>query len=91
MYKLPSNTSTDLKLRLKGTDGRQWILVDWQVVYDGFTPDETMVYENYVPAEADADKFLTEMYGPWNIGPTIQGKAISQVRTKNLLKNLLTK
>ena len=78
-YKLPSDATKGRRKKTKGTDGRIWVLVDWQVVYGDVTPNDTMVYENYVPADEDANEFLNRTYGPWNIGP-LEGKAISQVR-----------
>lgn len=75
----PATDATQRDSQIKGTDGRQWVLVDWQVVYDYTEPDERMSYENYVPADEDADEYLTRTYGPWQLG-SYKGKALSQRR-----------
>lgn len=80
-YGLAVDASTDRKLRVKGQDGRWWILVDWQVVYGDMKPDDYMPYENYVPEEGDHDAFATSQWGPWG-DESWAGRAVTQVRLK---------
>jgi hypothetical protein len=59
--------------RIKGTDGRYWILVEWVVIYGENPVAMHKPYRNYVPEDEDAAVFLLNTYGPWSIG-NMQGR-----------------